>query len=33
VGDRVTIKGKVKAHYADRDTNVAVTQLNYVKEV
>lgn len=33
VGDRVTIKGKVKAHYADRDTNVAVTQLNYVKEI
>lgn len=33
VGDRVTIKGKVKAHYADRDTNVAVTQLHYVKEV
>lgn len=33
VGDRVTIKGKVKAHYADRDTNVAITQLNYVKEV
>ncbi len=33
VGARVNIKGKVKAHYADRDTNVAVTQLNYVKEV
>jgi hypothetical protein len=33
VGARVTVKGKVKSHYADRDTNVAVTQLNYVKEV
>lgn len=33
VGARVNVKGKVKAHYSDRDTNVAVTQLNYVKEV
>jgi hypothetical protein len=33
VGARINVKGKVKAHYADRDTNVAVTQLNYVKEV
>lgn len=33
VGARVNVKGKVKSHYADRDTNVAITQLNYVKEV
>lgn len=33
VGARVNVKGKIKSHYADRDTNVAITQLNYVKEV
>lgn len=33
VGAYISVKGKVKAHYADRDTNAAITQLNYVKEV
>ena len=32
-GNWVSIKGKVKGHTVDRGTNVAVTQLNYVKEV
>lgn len=32
-GDWVSVKGKVKGHVVDRGTNVAVTQLNYVKEV
>ena len=32
-GDWVTVKGKVKGHVVDRGTNVAVTQLNYVKEM
>ena len=33
VGSAVTVKGKIKGHTNDRATNVAVTQLNYVKEV
>lgn len=33
VGSTISVKGKVKGHINDRATNVAVTQLNYVKEV
>lgn len=33
VGASVSVKGKVKGHTKDRDTNAAITQLNYVKEV
>lgn len=33
VGSHINVKGKVKAHYTDRDTNVDVTQLNYVKSL
>ena len=33
VGAAISVKGKVKGHTKDRDTNAAVTQLNYVKEV
>lgn len=32
-GNWVSVKGKVKGHTVDRGTNVAVTQLNYVKEI
>jgi len=32
-GTTLNVKGKVKGHVTDRTTNVAVTQLNYVKEV
>ena len=31
VGAKVNIKGKIKAHIADRDTGAKVTQLNYTK--
>jgi len=31
IGSKVKIKGKIKAHIMDRDTNAKVTQLNYVK--
>ena len=31
VGAHITVKGKVKAHIADRDTGAKVTQLNYTK--
>lgn len=33
VGSTISAKGKIKGHIRDRATNVAVTQLNYVKEV
>lgn len=33
VGAAISVKGKVKGHTKDRDTNAAITQLNYVKEV
>lgn len=33
VGSSINVKGKIKGHTKDRDTNVAVTQLNYVKEM
>ena len=31
VGSHVNVKGKIKAHVADRDTGIKVTQLNYTK--
>lgn len=31
LGDWVNVKGKVKAHIVDRDTNAKVTQLHYTK--
>jgi hypothetical protein len=33
VGEKLNIKGRVKGHIKDKTTNVAVTQLNYVKEI
>ena len=33
VGSKINVKGKIKGHIQDRATKVAVTQLNYVKEI
>ena len=32
-GTKISVKGRVKGHIQDRATKVAVTQLNYVKEI
>lgn len=33
VGSAISVKGKIKGHTKDRDTNTAITQLNYVKNI